>query len=199
MDTSFLIFQIIVLVFSVVIHEVSHGLVAHAFGDPTAKDLGRLTLNPIPHIDPLGSVILPGLLILMQAGFVIGWAKPVPYNPLNLRGSRWAEPLVAFAGAGSNFIIAILFSIVVRITPISGAMLEMMHLIIILNLMLGVFNLIPIPPLDGSKILFAFLPYQFNNLRATLEQYGFILLLFFVWIGAPFVGVIVSLLYRLLV
>lgn len=199
METSFLVFQIIVLILSVVIHEVSHGAMAYAFGDSTAKDLGRLTLNPIPHIDPLGSVILPAFLILMQAGFVLGWAKPVPYNPLNLRGSRWAEPFVAFAGAGSNFIIAILFSIVVRITPISGAMLEMMHIIIILNLMLGVFNLIPIPPLDGSKILFAFLPYQFYNVRRMLEQYGFILLLLFVWLGAPFVGVIVSWFYTLLV
>ena len=116
MDTTYLlVFQIVILIFSVVIHEVSHGAAAEALGDPTARDMGRLTLNPIPHIDPVGSVLVPLILIFSGTGFIVGWAKPVPYNPNNLIRTKWAEPLVAFAGPAANLVMAILFSILIHL------------------------------------------------------------------------------------
>src|SRR3990167_7918192 len=109
-----LVFGIIILIFSIIIHEVMHGVVANSLGDPTARLAGRLTLNPIPHIDLFGSIIIPGLLVLTNAGILFGWAKPVPYNPYNLRGGKWGEGAVAFAGVGANFLLAIIFGLLIR-------------------------------------------------------------------------------------
>jgi len=160
------IFQIIILIFSVIIHEVSHGTMAYYLGDMTAKRAGRLTLNPLPHIDMMGSVILPALMVFTHSPILFGWAKPVPYNPYNLRkGGRWAEALVAFAGPGSNFILAIMFGWAIRfgIIPVEAQGIAFMAVYI--NILLGIFNLIPIPPLDGSKVLPSLLP------RALAAQY----------------------------
>src|SRR3989344_2529066 len=149
------IFSIAVLIMSVVIHEVSHGYAALYLGDPTAKYAGRLTINPLKHLDPFGSVILPILLAITKAGFIIGWAKPVPYNPYNVRYGRWGEALVALAGPASNLLLAFLFGLVFRL---GGGFLPVPFLslavsVILINVVLAVFNLVPIPPLDGSKLL----------------------------------------------
>ena len=158
------IFYIVVLIMSVVVHEVAHGYTAYLLGDNTARNSGRLTLNPIKHLDPFGSVILPLLLVLMQAGFVIGWAKPVPYNPANLRDEKKGTFFVSIAGILANLILAIVFGILIRFAPLFigvaflGAFYKIASIIVLLNLVLALFNLIPIPPLDGSKVLFSFLP-----------------------------------------
>jgi|SRR3989344_5070628 len=181
------IFGIIVLIMSVVVHEVSHGYIANNLGDPTARIAGRLTLNPIKHLDPVGSVLVP-IFTYLIGGFIFGWAKPVPYNPYNLRGGKWGPALVAAAGPLSNFLLAIIFGIVLRIvTPLSvipEAALSLIELIVLINIVLGIFNLIPIPPLDGSKVLFALLPPSMRNVENFFTRYQLILivaLIFFAW------------------
>src|SRR3989338_676152 len=177
------IFVIAILVMSVVIHEVSHGYAALALGDPTAKYQGRLTLNPISHLDPIGSFLVP-LLGYFVGGFIIGWAKPVPFNPNNLRNQKWGEALVAIAGPLSNIALAIIFGLVIRFTGqtlMSQTFLSLAEYVVFINITLAVFNLVPIPPLDGSKILFAILPYKWQNLRQSFEISGFIFILIFIF------------------
>ncbi len=152
------IFQILILLFSVIIHEISHGFMALAFGDKTAQYQGRLTLNPIKHIDLFGSIILPFLLYITNAGFMIGWAKPVPYNPYNLKNAKIAEPLIALAGPVSNLLLATIFGLLIRFAPISNGLIYIFSYVVLINVALAVFNLVPIPPLDGSKVLFSFIP-----------------------------------------
>ncbi len=160
------IFQIIILIFSVIVHEVSHGTMAYYLGDMTAKRAGRLTLNPAPHIDMMGSVILPALMVLSHSPILFGWAKPVPYNPYNLRkGGRWAEAMVAFAGPASNFALALIFGLAMRFGIVPAEAYGLAFIAVYINILLGVFNLIPIPPLDGSKVLPSLLP------RALAVQY----------------------------
>ena len=168
------IFSLAVLIMSVVIHEVSHGYAALFLGDKTAEYEGRLTLNPLKHIDMWGSVIFPAVSLLL-GGFVFGWAKPVPYNPHNLRNQKWGEALVAGAGPLSNIVLAIVFGLGIRfIAPLgSGPFAEILATIVLVNLTLAFFNLIPIPPLDGSKILWSVLPARFMHIRESLEQFGF--------------------------
>jgi Zn-dependent protease len=157
MDLTF-IFTLIVLIFSIVIHEVAHGYAANALGDPTARLQGRLTLNPVSHVDPLGSILIPGLLILSNASILFGWAKPVPYNPYNLRNQRWGEAMVAAAGPAVNLVIAIAFGLLLRfggeLPFMSPNFQELAGHVVYMNILLALFNLIPLPPLDGSKILF---------------------------------------------
>jgi Zn-dependent protease len=181
------IFYIAILLMSVVIHEVSHGFVAEYFGDSTARHAGRLTLNPIKHIDIFGSIILPVVLFISTAAtghpFVFGWAKPVPYNPDNLRNRKWGTVAVAAAGVLSNILIAVIFGTIIRFT-LDMALPEGFYFItssiIIINLGLAIFNLVPIPPLDGSKILFSLLPYSFQPFMDFIERYGFIFLIIFI-------------------
>ena len=151
------------LILTVIIHEVAHGYAALLLGDETAKNEGRLTLNPIPHIDMLGTIIVPGILILTGANLLFGWAKPVPYNPYNLR-KRYGEAIVAAAGSGTNVAIAIIFGLIYRfgVTVLPEALLIMCLIIVQINLFLGLLNLIPIPPLDGSKIVMTLLPIQYR-------------------------------------
>ncbi|MDP4007355.1 MAG: site-2 protease family protein [bacterium] len=200
------IFLIIILIFSVVLHEVSHGIVANALGDPTAKQAGRLTLNPIPHLDPIGSILLPGFLILMSqlggGGIIFGWAKPVPVNPLNFRDKKYGSALVSLAGPGSNLSIALIFGLVLRFLPLtefSPALVTIFSYIVILNILLAVFNLLPIPPLDGSHILFTFLPRRFAALKIILSQFGLFILLFIIFFFFGFVSPVVNFLFRLIV
>lgn len=198
-----LIFQIVVLVISIIVHEVAHGYAANLLGDPTAKHEGRLTLNPIPHIDPVGSLILPMILILTNAGFVIGWAKPVPFNPNNLRNKRWGEAIVAAAGPLTNIAIALIFGLALRIAltldlQLSPEMVQITAIIVFINLLLAVFNLVPIPPLDGSKILFAFLPRAFEGIRNVLEMYGLIIVMLFVFFAWHYIAPIIFALFILI-
>lgn len=178
------IFYVAVLIMSVVVHEVAHGYAASRLGDQTAVMAGRLTLNPLKHLDFIGSFLLPLLLIISKAGFVFGWARPVPYNPNNLRDKKWGTVIVASAGIIANAGMVIIFSLMLRLLPLVGitstALTGILAIIVLVNIVLMIFNLIPIPPLDGSKILFAFLPPSARRIEYYMEQYSLVVLLFFV-------------------
>ena len=183
MDATNAIFYVAILVMSIVIHEVAHGFMAEYFGDKTARFAGRLTLNPIKHLDIFGSILLPVFLVLSHSPFLFGWAKPVPYNPDNLSDKKWGTIAVASAGAVSNFSIAILFGIIMRFASnfsLSADFYFITSIIVIVNLALGIFNLIPIPPLDGSKIIFSFLPESWRDAVLLYEQYSLIILIIFI-------------------
>lgn len=193
-------FSIAILIFSVVIHEISHGYVAELFGDPTARLAGRLTLNPAKHLDPVGSFLVPVATYLM-GGFIIGWAKPVPYNPYNLHPQKWGTAAVASAGVCANLVIALVFGMLIRFAnPLgiaSEAFFTIAGMIVFINLLLAVFNLVPIPPLDGSKLLFSFLPYRWRVVETFMEQYGLFLLVFFLLFLWQFIVPIVFFLFSL--
>ncbi|MDO8633630.1 MAG: site-2 protease family protein [Candidatus Wildermuthbacteria bacterium] len=203
---DFLFFQIIILLFSIVLHEVSHGWVANSLGDPTAKNAGRLTLNPLPHIDPVGSIALPLFLVVMSSitggGIIFGWAKPVPVNPANLRDQKWGSAMVSLAGPASNLAVAVIFSLLLRFLGgdvLSPSLTVLFGYIAYINILLAVFNLLPIPPLDGSHILFSLLPASFNSVKIFLGQYGFLVLLFFVFFSFQVISLVVNAIFRLLV
>jgi len=194
----FQIASIIILILSVVIHEMAHAYAANWLGDPTARLEGRLSPNPLVHLDPLMSVILPGLLILSGSPILFGAAKPVPYNPYNFTNQKWGEAIVASAGPASNVALAVIFAVLIRINEQLGLFSETFILlagsVIIINIFLALFNLLPIPPLDGSKILPRFLPWslraQYERFRSFLESnpflgFGVIILLFVVFLGEP--------------
>ena len=179
---------------SAVLHEFMHGFAADRLGDPTARYAGRLTLNPIVHLDPFGSVLLPVLLALSGSPFLFGWAKPVPYNPYNLmKAPKWGEAIVAFAGPAANFAIALFVGLLIR-TNLLPDLNSVFFMVVVINVMLGIFNLIPIPPLDGSKILSAILPYSlarsYDGFRAQLEMNPFLgmglVLVFVMLLGGAF-------------
>jgi Zn-dependent protease len=200
-DIITIIFQLVIFLFSVVIHEVSHGYAAYALGDPTAKYSGRLTLNPLKHLDPFGSVIFPFLIYIASGGTAIfGWAKPVPYNPYNLRWPKWGPAAVGAAGPLSNITIALIFGLALRwmYTGIATPFLAMLALIVYINVLIAVFNLIPIPPLDGSKVLFAILPAGTEQFQAQFERYGFLVLIAFLLIGFQIITPLVSLIFHLI-
>lgn len=200
MDQTFLlIFQLAVLIMSVVIHEVSHGLMANHLGDPTAKQLGRLNFNPLRHLDFMGSFMVPLLLYTIRSPFLFGWAKPVPYNPYNLKNQKWGPALVAVAGPVSNFAVAIFFGLAIRFTPqnyLPEAVLLASSVIVYINILLGVFNLVPIPPLDGSKILAAVLPYRYERKLVELERWGMFLVIIFILFLFPLIAPIIPILFR---
>ena len=200
----FFLFQITILILSIIIHEVAHGYAALWMGDVTAKYAGRLTMNPIKHIDPIGSIFVPAFLALVGAPFLIGWAKPVPYNPYNLRNLRWGELTVAAAGPLSNIFIAIFVTLFVRISlllkfGLSPTFVQLAYFVVLINLFLAFFNLIPIPPFDGSKILFNLFPGSTLPLRKFLETYKFfiifIFLIFFLNYFAGFVEMLAILMF----
>ncbi|MBP9760524.1 MAG: site-2 protease family protein [Candidatus Pacebacteria bacterium] len=195
----FLIFYVLALIFSIIIHEVSHGFAAEWLGDPTARLQGRLTLNPIPHIDPIGSVLVPGILVLSGAGFLFGWAKPVPYNPYNLRDQKWGEAIVAGAGPGVNMLLAVVFGLVIRFGAgtLSSTFIALASVIVLVNIMLAIFNLLPIPPLDGSKILRSALPWRastaFQRFETMLMSGGIIVTLLILWMILQFISPLIHL------
>ncbi|MDB5239240.1 MAG: peptidase [Candidatus Parcubacteria bacterium] len=193
------ILSIAILIVSVILHEVSHGYMADFLGDPTARLSGRLTLNPIKHIDPMGSIIVP--FITSLAGFTFGWAKPVPYNPYNLKNKRTGEFLIAAAGPASNLLIALIFGTVLRFTVTDAAsitpFITIVSYIVIINIVLAVFNLIPLPPLDGSKLLFSILPAQYGRVRYFLESYESIFALIVVIFLWQFVSPVVPYIFQL--
>lgn len=194
------IFYIIVILYSVTIHEVSHGLMANSLGDPTAKNLGRLSLNPIKHLDLFGSILLPFFLFL-TTGFAFGYAKPVPYNPANLSDRKYGPVKVALAGPAANFILALLFGFTLRFMPdvfTSSLVPELFSRIVILNLVLGVFNMFPIPPLDGHWLLMAFLPPSLDAVRVWIYRNSFILFPIFLIVFMVFVSPLIYWLFRLI-
>lgn len=198
------IFIIAALILSIVIHEMAHGYMANWLGDPTARLQGRLSANPLVHIDPLGSVIIPALLFISNAGILFGWAKPVPYNPYNLSDQKYGEAKVAAAGPAINIAIAILFGLLIRFSETLGlppAFLDIATYIVYINILLALFNLIPIPPLDGSKIITAFLPFsaerKYREMTRWVEQYGLLFTFAFIFIfinlfWGPFSGLVYS-------
>lgn len=200
MDITILsIFQLVVLIYSVVIHEVSHGLMAHSLGDDTAKNMGRLTLNPIKHLDMFGSFILP--IITSFSGFIIGYAKPVPYNPHNLSDRRYGPAKVAFAGPAVNIVMAVLFGLTLRFLGNAFALTvlpELLATVVIINLGLAIFNLFPIPPLDGHWLLMAILPPGYDGVRVFLYRYSLFLLFVFIFFVFPWISPLISLLFSLI-
>lgn len=196
-----MIFAIAILVLSVVAHEVSHGYAAYIMGDPTAKYAGRLSLNPIKHLDMVGSFLVP-FFTYFFGGFIIGWAKPVPYNPYNLRNQRWGEAIVGFAGPSINFLIALVFGMFLRFSEafsfLGPSFFAIVSLVVFINVLLMVFNLVPIPPLDGSKLLFAILPDKWHEVRVFLERHFIFVLLFFLFVLWRFILPIVKWVYWLI-
>lgn len=199
-NTITIIYSIIILIFSVVIHEVSHGYMALFLGDPTAKYEKRLTLNPLRHIDIFGSIIVP--LITSLFGFTFGWAKPVPYNPYNLKNPKWGECLIALAGPLSNFVIALVCAFVVDFLAmplnLSDPVLNLLVLIMVVNISLMIFNLIPFYPLDGSKIFFAFVPYRYERFKRFMMTYSLPLFFVFILIFGTYWTVLVNIIVKML-
>ena len=193
--------MIVILIVSAVLHEFAHGYTAYLLGDPTAEMEGRLTLNPLVHLDPFGSVLLPFLLVISGSPFVLGWAKPVPFNPYNFKNRQMGELLVAIAGPVSNLILALIFGLLLRFFEFSGPITEMFTLIVFINIILMVFNMIPIPPLDGSKVLFNILPYtqKTQEFRMKLERYGLFLFLIFILFLWDYFSPIIYIIFNLIV
>jgi Zn-dependent protease len=186
----------VVLLFSVIVHEVAHGYVAFLNGDPTARLSGRITLNPIPHIDPVGTILLPLILLLTGSRLLFGWAKPVPVNPSYFRDYRWGEITTSFAGPASNLLLALAFSYLLRLQLGGPGLLLLAYYGCTINIFLALFNLIPIPPLDGSHLVSAFLPYRWLQYYRYLEPVGFIIILLLFYAGI--MGMILMPLYRLI-
>lgn len=196
------IFQILILIFSVVIHEVAHGLAALRLGDETAKHAGRLTLNPVPHLDPIGSFLLPGFLILTNSPFLIGWAKPVPYNPFNLHKDYKYGPLkVALAGPATNLVLAVIMGFVIRFFGVflGEIAVALLVQIVFLNVLLAVFNLLPIPPLDGSKILTILLPPRYSHMIQSIGVGGILFVFLFLVLFSGFIFGLTSLITALII
>ncbi len=179
---------LVVLIPSVSLHELFHAWTAYRLGDPTAKLMGRLTLNPIAHIDPIGTLLLPFLMFLFT-GFVFGYAKPVPINSANLHDPKRDMILIGLSGPLANFSLALVFSFIIKAGSLTGlltnlsAIYALLRFGIIINLILAIFNLIPIPPLDGSQVLMGILPYHLAVSYSKLEPYGFLIIVGFLYLG----------------
>ena len=210
---------LILIIPSSIIHEYCHGWTADRLGDPTARYAGRLTLDPRVHIDKWGTLLLPLFLAFVTFGkFIFAYAKPVPYNPYNLKSQKWGPAWVALAGPISNLIVAFIFSVLLWYFPLtslakynltaavissdisifsvaqgdpSAVFFGLISIIVFVNILLAIFNLVPIPPLDGSKLLFALLPGSQYRLRAMLEQYGMVILLAFIFFGFRLISPII--------
>lgn len=190
---------IVILIISIVLHEIAHGYAADKLGDPTARLAGRLSLNPLVHVDWIGSVILPFFLIVSGAPFILGWAKPVPFNLYNMKNPKWGGVIVAIAGPLTNIVIAILAAIILKLFTFSPAVIFFLTSLIITNISLAVFNMVPIPPLDGHHILYALLPKRLYKIKSFLRRYSFFVLIIFVIFGWQFISPLIFGIYNLLV
>ncbi|MBR3319819.1 site-2 protease family protein [Candidatus Saccharibacteria bacterium] len=194
MDILGVVVVIIVIVFSMMLHELAHGGVAYLLGDETAKEDGRLTLNPIKHLDPFMSLILP-LISYLMSGVVFGGAKPVPVNPYKLKGREWGMALVAIAGPLTNFVLAFISFLILELGGInqgSGLVYTVLIEMVFVNLGFGVFNLIPIPPLDGSRVLYVLMPDAVRNFMNKMEPVGIYIIYALILIGGGFFSTYMS-------
>jgi Zn-dependent protease len=221
MTIAIIVFEFVVLLFSAVLHEVAHGYEAERLGDDTARRAGRLTLNPLAHLDPFMSFLMPVVLFL-TTGFFFAGAKPVPYNPNNLKNPRTGAVKVALAGPITNLLIALVFGILSILVPIASSAKDALFLaipsgtmpvfagsldgvyfffliIVYINVLLGIFNLVPIPPLDGSKLLFLILPPKPGTYKFMyfMERWGLILVLIFVFFGFQVIAPVITFLFGL--
>ena len=191
------VFRYIIILYSLILHEISHGTMALILGDTTAKDMGRLSLNPLRHLDPVGSFLVP-IFSYFMTGIAFGWAKPVPYNPYNLKKQLSGAALIALAGPLANFCLAFLFAMVIRfnyLIGLSSSVVSFVSFIVLINCVWGIFNLIPIPPFDGSKILFFFT--RGNKAERLLSRYSFFLLLIVIFFGYNFIFTLASIVFKL--
>ena len=203
-DLGRVILMVPALLFAVIIHELAHGYIAYKLGDPTAKFAGRLTFNPIPHIDPIGSLLVPGLLLLFNSPILFGWAKPVPINPMNFKkfGYRKGMAITASAGPMSNLIFAAIFGIIFQILSNQQLLMSLagifgisvvksvivplllfLKFAVSINVVLAIFNILPIPPLDGGRVLMSVVPPHIEQKLEPLEQYGFFIVILLLFIG----------------
>ncbi|HBV58003.1 MAG TPA: site-2 protease family protein [Candidatus Magasanikbacteria bacterium] len=205
MDFFSLIFYFIIIIPSAIIHEYAHGWMAWMLGDPTAKYAGRLSLDPRVHIDKWGTILLPIFLYFISGGsFVFAYAKPVPYNPYNLKNQKWGPAMVGLAGPAANIATALIFSIFIRAVGIPSSsfifsIISFFTLIVYANIVLAIFNLMPIPPLDGSKILYAVLPDSAYKVREFLERYSIFLLFFFIFFAFRLISPVIEAVFRMMV
>lgn len=183
-----IIAQLVALIFGLTIHEFAHAWVGHYLGDRTAADHGRLSLNPAAHIDPFVTLLLPLLLIVAGSPVVFAAAKPVPFNPAMLRGGRWGAAVVALAGPATNFFLAGFFALWSKVTPFNEVSATFLGAVILINVSLGVFNLIPFPPLDGSRLLYAIVPEGIRDVMDKIERLGFVVLLLVMLFGYPYIA-----------
>lgn len=190
---NFIFFIFIIL--GAIIHEYAHGWTADQLGDPTARNAGRLTLNPIVHIDLFGTIILP-ILMLLSTGSAFGYAKPVPYNQYNLHNQKRDPVLIALSGPISNLILAIILGLIIRLMPTSQLAYPL-SVGVFANILLAIFNLVPIPPLDGSKLLLSILPE--SNFKYNFEKYGFIILIFFILAVFQYLNPLINYVYKLII
>lgn len=191
-DFQFLIY-VIPIIFAITLHEAGHAFVANIFGDNSAKLMGRLSLNPIKHIDPIGTVLIPASLVILSAGFIFGWAKPVMINTRALRSPKRDMIWIAFAGPAANILMAIFWVILFKISHNSNMEIlsKMSAVGIWINLLLAIFNLLPIPPLDGSRILSSLMPYTISYQYNKLERYGFFIIIALMLL-TPFGGILIN-------
>lgn len=186
---------ILIFFYSVILHEIAHGFTAYRLGDSTAKLAGRLTLNPLKHVDPFGTIILPAVLLFINSSMIFGWAKPVPINFMNLRHPKRDIIWVGISGPLTNILLAVLISQLLRLDP-AWPYTQIIRLAVMINLVLAIFNLIPIPPLDGSRLVFGLLPSRYAYLYGRMENYGILIVLALLYLGLldrvvwPLVGIL---------
>ncbi len=171
-----ILIPLVILLFSAILHEIMHGVVAEKLGDPTARLMGRLTLNPIPHLDPIMSVALPALLVLSGSPIIFGAAKPVPVNPIHFRDPKKDMALTALAGPLTNIFLAVGTAQIIKFGPLDQSINSVLYLVVLYNLVLAIINLIPIPPLDGSKVLASILPNELASAYLSIERFGIFIL-----------------------